>query len=99
MLVSCSASSSTLKTEITYSSETSFDFQRTTRRCIPEDRIIHFHYCGDLKSKKNLTFLIKCSLRVSWCLVCPCAFPFFIIWFVRLLALRPHLAYCASLGW
>jgi hypothetical protein len=24
---------------------------------------------------------------------------FFIIWFVRLLALRPLLAYCASLGW
>jgi hypothetical protein len=26
-------------------------------------------------------------------------FFFFIIWFVRLLALRPLLAYCASLGW
>jgi hypothetical protein len=26
-------------------------------------------------------------------------FLFFIIWFVRLLALRPLLAYCASLGW
>jgi hypothetical protein len=24
---------------------------------------------------------------------------FFFIWFVRLLALRPLLAYCASLGW
>jgi hypothetical protein len=26
-------------------------------------------------------------------------FFFFFIWFVRLLALRPLLAYCASLGW
>jgi hypothetical protein len=26
-------------------------------------------------------------------------FFFFIIWFVRLLALRPLLSYCASLGW
>jgi hypothetical protein len=24
---------------------------------------------------------------------------FFFIWFVRVLALRPLLAYCASLGW
>jgi hypothetical protein len=37
-LVSCSAYSSTLKTEAIYSSETLVDFQRTTRRYIPEDR-------------------------------------------------------------
>jgi heme O synthase-like polyprenyltransferase len=30
--------SSALKMEVTYSSETSLDFERTTRRCIPEDR-------------------------------------------------------------
>jgi hypothetical protein len=32
--------------------------------------------------------------------LCPCVFFFFFffIWFVRLLALRPLLAYCASLG-
>jgi hypothetical protein len=29
----------------------------------------------------------------------PRDFFFFFIWFVRLLALRPLLAYCASLGW
>jgi hypothetical protein len=31
--------------------------------------------------------------------VCCYFFFFFIIWFVRLLPLRPLLAYCASLGW
>jgi hypothetical protein len=37
-LVSCLCHSSTLKMEATCSSETSLDFQRTTRRCILEDR-------------------------------------------------------------
>jgi hypothetical protein len=37
-LVSCLAYSSILKMESTYSSETSVDFQRTTRRYVPEDR-------------------------------------------------------------
>jgi hypothetical protein len=36
-LVSCSAYSSALKMEAIYSSETSVDIQRTTRRYIPED--------------------------------------------------------------
>jgi hypothetical protein len=36
-LVSCSAYSSTLKMETIYSSEMSVEFQRTTRRYIPED--------------------------------------------------------------
>jgi hypothetical protein len=40
-LDSCSAYSSTLKTEAIRSSKTSFDFQRTIRRYIPEDRAIH----------------------------------------------------------
>jgi hypothetical protein len=35
----CSAYYSTLKMEATWSSETSADFQRTTRRYVPEDRI------------------------------------------------------------
>jgi hypothetical protein len=39
MLVSCLAYSSTLKMEATCSSETSVDFQRTTVRCIPEDKL------------------------------------------------------------
>jgi hypothetical protein len=35
------AYSSTLKMEVTCSSETSVDFQRTTRRYIPEERTLH----------------------------------------------------------
>jgi hypothetical protein len=40
-LVSCSAYFSTLKTEAICSSETSVDFQWTTRRYIPEDSTLH----------------------------------------------------------
>jgi hypothetical protein len=43
-LVSCSAYSSTLKMEATCSSETSNDFQRITRRYIPEDSTLHGSY-------------------------------------------------------
>jgi hypothetical protein len=50
MLVSCLAYSSTLKMEITYSSETSISFQRTVRRYIQEDRNIYNHRCENLKS-------------------------------------------------
>jgi hypothetical protein len=32
--------------------ETSVDFQRTTRRYIPEDRTLHNHRCENLKSYK-----------------------------------------------
>jgi hypothetical protein len=39
-LVSCLACSLALKMEVTYSSEMSVDFQRTTRRYIPEDRTL-----------------------------------------------------------
>jgi hypothetical protein len=49
-LVSCLAYSSTLKMEATCSSETSADFQRTTRRYISEDRTVHNHGCENLKS-------------------------------------------------
>jgi hypothetical protein len=42
--------SSTLMMEATCSSETSVDFQRTTRRYIPEDRTLHNHWCENLKS-------------------------------------------------
>jgi hypothetical protein len=49
-LVSCTAYSSTLKIEETCSSETSVHFQQTTRRYIPEDRILHKHRCEKLKS-------------------------------------------------
>jgi hypothetical protein len=40
-LLSCSTYFSTLKMEATCSSRTSIDFQRTTRRYIPEDRTLH----------------------------------------------------------
>jgi hypothetical protein len=40
-LVSCLAISWTLKVEVTCSSDTSVDFQRSTRRYIPEDRPLH----------------------------------------------------------
>jgi hypothetical protein len=36
--------------EVTYSSETSVDFQRTTRRYIPEDRTLQTHRCENLKT-------------------------------------------------
>jgi hypothetical protein len=49
-LVSCSAYSSTLKKEAICSSETSVDFQRTTRLYIPEDSTLHTHRSEDLKS-------------------------------------------------
>jgi hypothetical protein len=40
MLVSCLAYFSNLKMEATCSSETSVDFQRTTRRYVPEDKAL-----------------------------------------------------------
>jgi hypothetical protein len=46
------------------SSDTSVDFQRTTRRYIPEDRHLHNHRCQNLKSYIGgvcLNFLIKRS--------------------------------------
>jgi hypothetical protein len=55
MLVSCLAYSSTLKLEETCSSETPADFQRTTRRYIPEDGTLHNHRCENLNSYIFLT--------------------------------------------
>jgi hypothetical protein len=43
-------SSSTLNMEATCSSETSVDFQWTTRHYIPQDRTFHSHRCENLKS-------------------------------------------------
>jgi hypothetical protein len=42
--------SSTLEMEAICSSETSVETQRTTRRHIPEDDILHKHRCENLKS-------------------------------------------------
>jgi hypothetical protein len=39
--------------QATCSSETSVDFQRTTRRYIPDNRALHNHRCEKLKSNKN----------------------------------------------
>jgi hypothetical protein len=50
---SCSAYSSNLKMEETCSSETSVDFQRPTRRYIPEDKTLHYHRCQNFKSCVN----------------------------------------------
>jgi hypothetical protein len=49
-LVSCLAYSSTLKMEATCSSETSVDFQRTTRRYIPEVRTLFTLFQADVSS-------------------------------------------------
>jgi hypothetical protein len=46
--------SSTLKTEATCSSEALVDFQRSTRRYIPEDRTLRNHRCENLISYKGL---------------------------------------------
>jgi hypothetical protein len=48
--------------EGTCASETSVDLQRTTRRYIPEDRILHNHLCEKIKSYIN-----KCCV-VNWLL-------------------------------
>jgi hypothetical protein len=44
-----------LKTEPTYSSETSADFQRTRRRYIPEDKTLRNHRCENLTPYKENT--------------------------------------------
>jgi hypothetical protein len=48
-LVSCLAYYSTLKMNETCSYEMLVDFQRTIRRCIPEDRTLQGHRCENLK--------------------------------------------------
>jgi hypothetical protein len=53
LLVSCPAYFSTLKMEVICSSETSVDFQRTTRRYIPEDSTLHNYRCENLKFYKT----------------------------------------------
>jgi hypothetical protein len=45
----CLAYPSTLKAEAIYSSETSVDFQWTTRCYVPEGRTLHNHRCENLK--------------------------------------------------
>jgi hypothetical protein len=49
-LVSCLAYSFTMKMEATCFSRTSVDFQWTRQHDFSEDRILHNHCCGNLKS-------------------------------------------------
>jgi hypothetical protein len=53
MIVSCLAYSSTLKMEARCSSETSVDFQRTTRRYIPEDGTLHSYFSFGYKASSK----------------------------------------------
>jgi hypothetical protein len=57
-----SSTYSTLKMEAISSSETSADFQRTTRHYIPEDSTLHIHHCENLKSCKRIHGCCMCSL-------------------------------------
>jgi hypothetical protein len=54
------ASFSALKMEAICSSETSADFQRTTRRYIPKDGTLHNHRCENLKSYRA-RFVFPCG--------------------------------------
>jgi hypothetical protein len=58
MLVSCLTYSSTLKIEAKCYSETSVGFQRTTRRCIQDDRA-HNHGCENFKSYRSMIPMYK----------------------------------------
>jgi hypothetical protein len=54
-LVSCSAYSSTLKMEVPCSSETSVDFQWSTRRYFPEDITLHTVQCPSYVGRTDVT--------------------------------------------
>jgi hypothetical protein len=60
-LISYSAYSSTLKIEAICSSETPVDFERTTQRCIPEDRTLHKLFLTSCNS--NLSTHATCNVR------------------------------------
>jgi hypothetical protein len=60
MLLYCVAYSSTLKMEMTCSSETSVEFYRTTLRWFTEDGTFHNHRCENLKSY-NVDFVLLSS--------------------------------------
>jgi hypothetical protein len=56
MLDSCLAYSSTLKMKETCSSETSVDFQQTTRRYIPEDRTLQYSSWVEVSNYAYISF-------------------------------------------
>jgi hypothetical protein len=68
MAVSCVVYSSTLKLEIIYFSETSIDFQQTTRCYNPEDKTLHSHRCDNLIS--NLHFELGKNELVTYQRLC-----------------------------
>jgi hypothetical protein len=62
--VFCTAYSSILNMEAIVSSETSVDFQQSTRRYISEESTLHYHCCEDLKSEiVNFITAIDCKLQ------------------------------------
>jgi hypothetical protein len=61
MLVSCLAYSSTLKMEVTCSSESSVDFQRITWRYIAEHRILHHSHILLIFTGPSIPFSCKLS--------------------------------------
>jgi hypothetical protein len=69
ILVSYLVYSSTLKMESACPSETSVEFQRTTRRYIPEDRTLHNHRCENHKS--NTCLLLASCWFLAWFILQP----------------------------
>jgi hypothetical protein len=57
LLIACLAYCSTLKMESVFSSETSLNFYRTTRRHVPWDGTLHSYRCESLISNITLTLL------------------------------------------
>jgi hypothetical protein len=57
--------SSTVKMEAICSSETSVDFQRTTRRYIPEDRTLHVTY-SQITVTVNFFFITTLMIALPW---------------------------------
>jgi hypothetical protein len=66
-LVSFFAYSSTLNMEPTFSSETTVDFQRPTRRYILEDRTLHNHRCENLRSYRTVHLSVSCISLLRDC--------------------------------
>jgi hypothetical protein len=64
--VSCLAYSPTLKMEVICYSETSVDFERTTRSNITEDIALHIHRCERLKTYGDVVFTVMCELNFSF---------------------------------
>jgi hypothetical protein len=66
MPVSCLAYASILKMEAICFSETSVDFQQTTRRCIPKDITLHNDRCENLSSYRlHACYLLNHCLLIE----------------------------------